>query len=58
MARVDDVINTAGHKLSTGQLEEIINEHQSVIESAVVAHNDAIKGECPIAFVILKGKFV
>jgi propionyl-CoA synthetase len=56
MTRVDDVINTAGHRLSTGQLEEVINEHPSVVESAVVGHSDDIRGDCPVAFVILKGK--
>jgi propionyl-CoA synthetase len=55
MTRVDDVINTCGHRLSTGRLEEVINEHSSVAESAVVGHVDAVRGECPIAFVILKG---
>ena len=56
MTRVDDVINTAGHRLSTGRLEEVINDHSSVVESAVVGHNDEIRGECPVAFVILKGQ--
>lgn len=56
MTRVDDVINTAGHRLSTGRLEEVINEHPSVVESAVVGHHDEIRGDCPVAFVILKGK--
>lgn len=56
MTRVDDVINTAGHRLSTGRLEEVINEHPSVVESAVVGHNDEIRGDCPVAFVILRGK--
>lgn len=56
MTRVDDVINTAGHRLSTGRLEEVINEHPSVVESAVVGHFDEIRGDCPVAFVILKGK--
>jgi len=55
MTRVDDVINTAGHRLSTGRLEEVINEHPSVVESAVVGHVDEIRGDIPVAFVILKG---
>lgn len=55
MTRVDDVINTAGHRLSTGQMEEVINEHDDVVESAVVGHVDDIKGDTPVAFVILKG---
>lgn len=56
MTRVDDVINTAGHRISTGRLEEVVNEHGSVVESAVVAFNDEIRGECPLAYVVLKGK--
>lgn len=56
MTRVDDVINTAGHRLSTGRLEEVINEHDSVVESAVVAFLDPVRGECPFAFVILRGE--
>lgn len=55
MTRVDDVINTAGHRISTGRLEEVINEHDLVVESAVVAFNDEIRGECPLAFVVLRG---
>lgn len=56
MTRVDDVINTAGHRLSTGRLEEVINEHPMIVESAVVGHWDEIRGDCPVAFVILRGK--
>jgi len=55
MTRVDDVINTAGHRISTGRLEEVVNEHPDVVESAVVAYNDEVRGECPLAYVILKG---
>jgi len=55
MTRVDDVINTSGHRLSTGRLEEVINDHPSVVESAVVGHHDEIRGDCPVAYVILKG---
>lgn len=55
MTRVDDVINTAGHRLSTGRLEEVINDHPTVVESAVVGHYDEIRGDCPVAFVILRG---
>ena len=55
MTRVDDVINSAGHRLSTGRLEEVINMHDSVVESAVVGHYDEIRGDVPLAFVILKG---
>ena len=55
MTRVDDVINTAGHRISTGRLEEVVNDHPSVVESAVVGYNDKIRGEVPLAYVILKG---
>lgn len=56
MTRMDDVINTAGHRISTGRLEEVVNEHDSVVESAVIGFNHTIRGECPLAYVILKGK--
>lgn len=56
MTRVDDVINVAGHRISTGRLEEVVNEHEDIVESAVVAFNHEVRGECPLAFVILKGK--
>lgn len=55
MTRVDDVINTAGHRISTGRLEEVINDHEMVVESAVVGFNDEVRGEQPLAFCILKG---
>jgi propionyl-CoA synthetase len=55
MTRMDDVINTAGHRISTGRLEEVVNDHDCVVESAVVGYNEAVRGECPLAFVILKG---
>ena len=54
MTRMDDVINTAGHRLSTGRFEEVINEHEKIIESACVGIDDEMRGEMPIAFVILK----
>jgi len=56
MTRVDDVINTAGHRISTGHLEEVVNNHDMVVESAVVGYNEPVKGECPLAYVILRGK--
>ena len=55
LTRIDDVINTCGHRLSTGRLEEVVNEHPQVVESAVVGHTDYIRGDCPVAFVILRG---
>jgi len=56
MTRVDDVINTAGHRISTGRLEEAVNDHPDVVESAVVGYNEPLRGECPLAYVTLKGK--
>jgi propionyl-CoA synthetase len=55
MTRMDDVINSAGHRISTGRLEEVVNEHDSIVESAVVGYNHHIRGECPLAFCIIKG---
>ena len=55
MTRTDDVINTAGHRISTGRLEEVINNHPDVVESAVVGFNTEIRGEAALAFCILKG---
>jgi acetyl-CoA synthetase len=52
--RVDDVMKVAGHRLSTAELENAINEHRLVRESAVVPKPDDIKGEVPVAFVMLK----
>lgn len=54
MTRMDDVINTAGHRISTGRLEEVVNEHDQVVESAVVGYNHTVRGECPLAFVTLR----
>jgi propionyl-CoA synthetase len=54
MGRVDDVINVAGHRLSTGAMEEVISTHPSVAECAVVGANDDFKGQLPLGFVVLK----
>ena len=54
MGRIDDVINVAGHRLSTGQLEAVVAAHPAVAECAVVAIADADKGEIPIGFVLLQ----
>ncbi len=54
MGRTDDVINVAGHRLSTGGMEEIIGAHAAVAECAVVGLEDELKGELPVAFVVLK----
>ena len=55
MTRMDDVINTCGHRISTGRLEEVVNDHPKVVESAVIGYNEEIRGECPLAFVVLRG---
>lgn len=55
MARLDDVINTAGHRISTGLLEQVVSNHPRVNECAVVGFRHSIKGECPFAFVVVKG---
>ena len=53
MARTDDIINVAGHRLSTGGMEEVVAEHPDVAECAVVGVADAMKGQIPAGFVIL-----
>jgi len=53
-ARVDDVINTAGHRLSTSQMEEVLTAHPDVVEAAVIGALDELKGEIPVGFVVLK----
>lgn len=52
--RVDDVINVAGHRLSTAEMEEIVASHSSVAECAVIGINDALKGQIPLALVVIK----
>ena len=54
MNRTDDVINTAGHRISTGRLEEVIMEHKNVAECAVIGRDDPLKGDVPLAFVVLQ----
>lgn len=54
MGRIDDVINVAGHRLSSGSLEQALGEHPAVAECAVVALDDVLKGEVPVGFVVLK----
>ncbi|MFD1208536.1 MULTISPECIES: propionyl-CoA synthetase [Modicisalibacter] len=54
MGRTDDVINVAGHRLSTGEMEEVVGEHPAVAECAVIGIQDPIKGQVPIALVIPK----
>ncbi len=52
--RVDDVINVAGHRLSTAEMEEIVASHQSIAECAVFGINDELKGQIPLALVVNK----
>ena len=54
MGRVDDVINVAGHRLSTGEMEEVIGKHPAIAECAVIARDDELKGQIPVGFVVLK----
>src|SRR5438067_5613530 len=54
MGRVDDIINVAGHRLSTGGMEEVLAGHPDVAECAVVGVADDIKGEVPVGFVVTK----
>jgi len=53
MSRIDDVINVAGHRLSTGVLEEALATHEYVAECAVIGVEDKLKGEMPLGFVVL-----
>ncbi len=54
MSRTDDIINVAGHRLSTGGMEEVLSGHPDVAECAVVGVHDELKGEIPVGFVVLK----
>jgi propionyl-CoA synthetase len=54
MSRVDDIINVAGHRLSTGAMEEVLASHPDVAECAVMGVADEIKGEVPVGFVVTK----
>ncbi|MGC6485177.1 MAG: propionyl-CoA synthetase [Candidatus Puniceispirillales bacterium] len=54
MARTDDIINVAGHRLSTGGMEEVLAAHPDVAECAVVGAADALKGQVPLGFLVLK----
>ena len=53
MARTDDIINVAGHRLSTGAMEEVLASHPDVAECAVVGAHDALKGQLPLGFLVL-----
>ncbi|MBV8399165.1 MAG: AMP-binding protein [Acetobacteraceae bacterium] len=54
MGRTDDIINVAGHRLSTGAMEEVLASHPDVAECAVVGAKDSLKGQSPIGLVVLK----
>jgi len=54
MSRIDDIINVAGHRLSTGGMEEVLASHPDVAECAVIGAADALKGELPVGLVVLK----
>ncbi len=54
MGRIDDVINVAGHRLSTGEMEEVLASHPAVAECAVIGVRDDLKGQIPRGFVVLK----
>ena len=54
MSRTDDIINVAGHRLSTGAMEEILSDHPQVAECAVLGVEDSLKGQVPVGFIVLK----
>jgi propionyl-CoA synthetase len=54
LGRTDDVINVAGHRLGTREIEEAVQAHAGIAEVAVVGVNDAIKGQVPVAFAVVK----
>ncbi|NIX95273.1 propionyl-CoA synthetase [Pseudomonas fulva] len=54
MGRTDDVINVSGHRLSTGEMEDLVARHPAVAECAVIGVHDDIKGQVPLALVVLK----
>jgi propionyl-CoA synthetase len=56
MARTDDIINCAGHRLSTGAMEEVCAKHPDVAECAVIGVKDAVKGQIPCGFLVLKNQ--
>jgi propionyl-CoA synthetase len=54
MARTDDIINVAGHRLSTGAIEEVLASHPDVAECAVIGAADELKGQLPVGLLVLK----
>jgi propionyl-CoA synthetase len=56
MARTDDIINVAGHRLSTGAIEEVLASHEDVAECAVIGVADDVKGQLPVGLLVLKAR--
>jgi propionyl-CoA synthetase len=54
MTRTDDIINVAAHRLSTGEIEEVLAAHPDVAECAVIGVADALKGQVPLGFLVLR----
>ena len=54
MSRIDDIINVAGHRLSTGAMEQVLAAHPAVAECAVIGVADTLKGQLPLGLVVLK----
>ncbi len=54
MSRIDDIINVAGHRLSTGRFEEVLCQHDAVAEAAVIGVEDKLKGQLPLGLVVLR----
>lgn len=50
MSRIDDIINVAGHRLSTGRFEEVLCQHPAVAEAAVIGVEDKLKGQVPLGW--------
>ena len=53
MSRTDDIINCAGHRISTGSIEEILTSHEEIAECAVIGLNDQLKGQIPLGLLVL-----
>ena len=53
MSRTDDIINCAGHRLSTGAMEEVLSKHRDIAECAVVGVEDELKGQIPVGFIVI-----
>ena len=58
MSRTDDIINCAGHRISTGSIEEILTVHKDIAECAVIGLKDNLKGEVPIGLIVLNNSLI